>query len=91
MDDPGPWNVYEHMTYPYILYSEYSLLFSYDSVRACVSACVTEYDHSGVLDTVHKICWWTNTLMYRLSADQMGGTTSTVDVSEIHKTSTTTL
>ena len=43
-------------------------------------ACVTEYDHSGVLDTVDKICWWTCILMYRLSADQMGGTTSTVDV-----------
>ena len=49
-------------------------------MRVCVRACVTEYEHSGVLDTVDKICSWTYILMYRLSADQMGGTTSTVDV-----------
>ena len=49
-------------------------------VCACVCACVTEYDQSGVLgvlDTADKICSWTRILMYRLSADQMGGTTST--------------
>ena len=54
--------------------------YSVVCVCACVCACVTEYDHSGVLDTVEKICSWTYILMYRLSADQMGGTTSTVDV-----------
>ena len=33
-----------------------------------------------VLDAVDKICSWTYILIYRLSTDQMGGTTSTVDV-----------
>ena len=29
-------------------------------VRACVLACVTEYDHCGVLGTVKEICSCTN-------------------------------
>ena len=49
----------------------------------CVRVCVTEYDHCGVLDTVDEICSCTFIKIYRLSADQMGGATTstrTVDV-----------